>query len=65
MNDDNHGRNEAILDRLDTLARYRHIAKRLTRQKRGRWGGRLFVLSGILLLAGGLSMGARGNYAQQ
>jgi RND family efflux transporter MFP subunit len=65
MNDDNHGRNEAILDRLDTLARYRHIAKRLTRQKRGRWGGRLFALSGILLLAGGLSMGARGNYAQQ
>jgi RND family efflux transporter MFP subunit len=65
MNDDNHGRNEAILDRLDILARYGHIEKRLRRQKRGRWGGRLFAVSGILLLAGGLSMGARGNYAQQ
>jgi RND family efflux transporter MFP subunit len=65
MNDDNHGRNEAILDRLYTLARYRHIERRLKRQKRRRWGGRLFALAGFLLLAGGLSMGARGNYAQQ
>jgi RND family efflux transporter MFP subunit len=65
MNDDNHGRNEAILDRLDTLARYRHIEKRLKRQKRRRWGGRLFALGGIVLLAGGLSIGARGDYSQR
>jgi RND family efflux transporter MFP subunit len=65
MNDDNHGRNDAIFDRLYTLARYRHIERRLKHRKRGRWGGRLFALGGILLLVGGLSMGARGNYAQQ
>ena len=65
MNDDNHGRNEVIPDRLDTLARYRHIEKRLKRQKRRRWGGRLFALGGIVLLAGGLSIGARGNYSQR
>jgi RND family efflux transporter MFP subunit len=63
MNDDNHGRNEAI--RLNTLARYRHIEKRLKRQKRRRWGGRLFALGGIVLLAGGLSIGARGDYSQR
>src|SRR5260370_30243394 len=34
-------------------------------QVRGRWGGRLFALGGVLLLAGGLSLGAWGNYAQQ
>jgi RND family efflux transporter MFP subunit len=65
MNDDNHGRNEAILDRLNTLARYRHIEKRLKRRKRRRWGGRLFALGGIVLLAGGLSIGARGDYSQR
>jgi len=65
MNDDNHGRNEVIPDRLDTLARYRHIEKRLKRQKRRRWGGCLFALGGIVLLAGGLSIGARGNYSQR
>jgi RND family efflux transporter MFP subunit len=66
MNDlDIHGRNDAILDRPDTLARYRHIEKRLKRQNRRRWGGRAFALGGFLLLAGGLSFGTWGNYAQQ
>ena len=32
---------------------------------RRRWGGRLFALGGFLLLAGGLSLGAWGNYSQQ
>jgi multidrug resistance efflux pump len=34
------------------------------RRRRG-WGGRLFALGGFLLLAGGLSLGAWGNYSQQ
>jgi multidrug efflux pump subunit AcrA (membrane-fusion protein) len=65
MNDDIHGRNDAILHRLDTRARYGHIEKRLKHRKRRRWGGRLLALGGFLVLAGGLSMGARGNYSQQ
>jgi RND family efflux transporter MFP subunit len=32
---------------------------------RRRWGGRSFALGGFLLLAGGLSLGAWGNYSQQ
>ena len=32
---------------------------------RRRWGGRLFALGGFSLLAGGLSLGAWGNYSQQ
>jgi RND family efflux transporter MFP subunit len=65
MNDDIHARNDARPDRQNTLVRYRHIEKRLKRQKRRRWGGRLFALAGFLLLAGGLSIGAWGNYSQQ
>ena len=65
MNDDIHGRKGAILDRLDTRAGYGHIEKRLKCRKRRRWGGRLFALGGLLVLAGGVSMGARGNYSQQ
>jgi RND family efflux transporter MFP subunit len=65
MNDDIRGWNDAIVNRQKTLARYRHIDKRLNRRKRRRWGGRLFAFSGFLLLAGGLSMGAWGNYSQQ
>ena len=30
---------------------------------RRRWGGRLFALGGFLLLAGGLTLGGRGNYS--
>ena len=55
----------AILDRLGTLTRYRHIEKRLTRQQRRRSGGRLFAFAGFLLLTGGLLLGMRGNYSQQ
>ena len=57
---------DAILDRRDTLARYQHIEKRLKGRKRPRrWGGRVFALGGFLVLAAGLTMGARGNYAQR
>jgi hypothetical protein len=65
MNGDIRGPNEGIPDRSDTLARYRHIERRLKRQKRRRWGARLFALSAILLLVGGFSAGVRGAYAQQ
>jgi RND family efflux transporter MFP subunit len=65
MSDDIHARNDARPDRQNTLARYGHIERRLKRQKRRRWGGRLFALAGFLLLAGGLSIGAWGNYSQQ
>jgi RND family efflux transporter MFP subunit len=34
------------------------------RRPRRRWGGRLFAVGAFLLLAGGLSLGAWGNYAQ-
>jgi RND family efflux transporter MFP subunit len=35
------------------------------RQPRSRWGGRLFALAGLLVLAGGLSLGAWRHYSQQ
>jgi RND family efflux transporter MFP subunit len=65
MNDDIRARADAIPDRQNILAHYRHIEKRLHRKKRYRWGGRLFALAGFLFLAGGLSLGAWGNYSQQ
>ena len=66
MNDCSNGLQDAILDRRDTLARYQHIEKRLKGRKRPRrWGGRVFALGGFLVLAAGLTMGARGNYAQR
>jgi RND family efflux transporter MFP subunit len=34
-------------------------------RRRRRWGGRLFALGGSLLLVGGLSLGASGNYSRQ
>jgi RND family efflux transporter MFP subunit len=65
MNDYSHLK-DAILAREDTLARYQHIEKRLKRRRRPRrWGGRVFALGGLLALAAGLTMGARGNYAQR
>jgi hypothetical protein len=65
MSGDSDGRYDGFLDRLDTLARYRHIERRLKSQERRRWGRRLFALGGLLLLAGGLAMCVRGNYVQQ
>ena len=35
------------------------------RKRPRRWGGRVFALGGFLVLAAGLTMGARGNYAQR
>jgi RND family efflux transporter MFP subunit len=62
----NDGLQDATLDRRDTLARYQHIEKRLKGRKRPRrWGGRVFALGGFLVLAAGLTMGARGNYVQR
>jgi hypothetical protein len=61
-------RNDAInRDRQDNPAVDREIespAKHHPRVRR-RWGGRLFALGAILLLAGGLSAGVWGKYSQQ
>jgi multidrug efflux pump subunit AcrA (membrane-fusion protein) len=65
MNNDTHEWNDAVQGHLGTFARYRQIETRLKRQKRRRWGGRMFGLVGFLFLAGGLSFGAWGNYAQR
>jgi RND family efflux transporter MFP subunit len=64
-----------ILDRNDAITRNRvgnpgvnpDIEKPLKRRPpvRHRWGGRLFGLGGLLLLAGGLWLGAWGYYSQQ
>jgi RND family efflux transporter MFP subunit len=51
--------------RQDNCAGDGNVAKRQSHQLRRRWGGRVFALGGFLLLAAGLSMGARGNYSQQ
>jgi RND family efflux transporter MFP subunit len=60
--------NDAIeVDRQDIPAVEREIKKAPMhrRQARRRWGGRLFALGAFVSLAGGLSLGAWGNYAQQ
>src|ERR1700746_2575362 len=46
---------------------HKAIVKAIAREHRlrRRWGGRLFALGGVLLLVGGLSLGAWGNYSQQ
>jgi RND family efflux transporter MFP subunit len=51
--------------RQDDCVDDRKMAKRPSRRLRRRWGGRVFAFGGFLLLAGGLSMAARGNYSQQ
>jgi RND family efflux transporter MFP subunit len=43
----------------------RYAEKRQKDRLRRRWGGGLFALCGSLLLAGGLSLGAWGQYSQQ
>src|ERR1700720_1648674 len=67
MNDlDTHFRNDAIdRDRHDKRAGDRNAENRQRHRRRRRWGGRLFAFGGFLLLAGGLSLGAWGNYSQQ
>ncbi len=54
------------LDRQDRPAVAREIANpsQHRRRARRRWRGRLFALGGLAALAGGLSLGAWGNYSQ-
>ena len=62
---DIHDLNDAInQDRQDNRAGDRKSEKGKTRRRRRR-GGRLFALGGLVLLAGGLSLGAWGHYSQQ
>jgi RND family efflux transporter MFP subunit len=69
MNDlDSPDRNDAIdWDRQDSPAIDPDIIKPLKHRPRTRrqWGGRLFALGGLLLLTGGLSLGAWGYYSRQ
>jgi RND family efflux transporter MFP subunit len=59
-------RNDAISpNREGKRAGDRDMANRGKRRLRRRWGGRLFALSGFLVLAAGVSMGGWGNYSQQ
>jgi RND family efflux transporter MFP subunit len=59
-------RNDAInQDRQDNRSVERKMENLRKHRLHRRWGGRLFALSGFLLLAGGLSLGAWGNYSQQ
>jgi RND family efflux transporter MFP subunit len=53
------------LDRQDRPAVERETGNAPKLRPRRRSGGRLFALGGFLLLAGGLSLGAWGNYSQQ
>jgi RND family efflux transporter MFP subunit len=53
------------LDRQDRPAVERETGTAPKQRRRRRWGGRLFAFGGFLLLAGGLSLGAWGNYSQQ
>jgi RND family efflux transporter MFP subunit len=53
------------LDRQDRPAVERETGNAPKQRRRRRWGGRLFAFGGFLLLAGGLSLGAWGNYSQQ
>jgi RND family efflux transporter MFP subunit len=53
------------LDRQDRPAVERETGTAPKQRRRRRWGGRLFAFGGFLLLAGGLSLGAWGNYSRQ
>jgi RND family efflux transporter MFP subunit len=53
------------LERQDRPAVERETGNAPKQRRRRRWGGRLFAFGGFLLLAGGLSLGAWGNYSQQ
>jgi RND family efflux transporter MFP subunit len=67
MNDlDIRDRNEATnRDRQGSHAVDRNAENRQQHRRRRRWGGRLFALGGFLLLVGGVSLGASGQYSQQ
>jgi RND family efflux transporter MFP subunit len=59
-------RNDAInQDRQGNRSVERKMENLRKHRLHRRWGGRLFALGGFLLLAGGLSLGAWGNYSQQ
>jgi RND family efflux transporter MFP subunit len=65
MNDHEiHDRNDAMNDQQNDRLADRKADRQVHRLRR-RWGGRLFALSGFMLLAGGLSLGAFGQYSQQ
>jgi RND family efflux transporter MFP subunit len=57
--------NPSNQNRQDNLASEQEAAIRRKHRLRRRWGGRVFALGGLLLLAGGLSIGAWGNYSQR
>ena len=61
-----HDRNDAMnQDHQDNRPGDRNIENHQKARLRRRRGGRLFALCGFSLLAGGLSLGAWGNYSQQ
>jgi RND family efflux transporter MFP subunit len=65
MNDhESHDRNDAMNDHQDDRQGERKM-DRQTHRLRRRWGGRIFAFGGFTLLAGGLSLGAFGQYSQQ
>jgi RND family efflux transporter MFP subunit len=52
-------------DQQDRPSVERETGNAPKQRRRRRWGGRLVAFGGFLLLAGGLSLGAWGNYSQQ
>jgi RND family efflux transporter MFP subunit len=58
-------KNVIHLDRQDRPAVERETGSAPKQRRRRRWGGRLVSLGGVLALAGGLSLGAWGNYSQR
>jgi RND family efflux transporter MFP subunit len=65
MNDlDNGDRNDATNPGRQDNGVDRNAESRQQHRRR-RWGGRLFALGGFLLLVGGLSLGASGQYSQR
>jgi RND family efflux transporter MFP subunit len=66
MNDLSPNWNNVVrLEREERPAVERETGNAPKQRRRRRWGGRLFALGGFLLLAGGLSLGARGNYSRE
>jgi RND family efflux transporter MFP subunit len=52
-------------DRNDQRDGDRNVEKRLNHRLRRRWGGRVFALGGLLLLASGVSLGAWADHSQK